>query len=333
MDCYEEDSAPLLLDESGQSQISLPAMANLFCQSVPDNYRRQMKQESSGPTIRKIPLARVDNNEQQPAFLRWVSGRHKSWKFYDAHMPGFQSKYDMRIRFQQNSLGISYQGNTVMKVYPGSQSEKTGVRKFWTIIAVNGEKMPNNSSVIQEAICKTSTKDKITEILFSTRMPEIRKCTFQTGSIGINYKGNCITDVTASSQAAEMGVAKGWIIMSVNNRAMPDNSTVIEAAIHQGSQGRMIIQISFQIPNENIIEILSRDGKSGSKSGSEPPPKRDSKPISTVDKPDKTLRMGIREKRTGIYPRLYSNRHDQNDPLLKTIEKVKSRFMNKYVIK
>lgn len=314
LDFSDEDEAPLLIKEALGRYVSSPQEVRreqVLDHTYPDLFQsRQRKQDSAGRKVRKVPFSSVDT-DKQPAFLRWIFGTPSKWKTYDAQMPGFQDVDEVRIKFQPLAIGITYKGNTITSVRPFSQASVTGVKVSWKILTVNGQKMDNDSTNIQAAIGGTSSRDKMTEILFSSIMSNIKKVSFFTAQpIGINYKGNRITEVLSSSQAYVAGVLKDWIIIDVNNKTMLNNSTKIQESIYHASQQGNVVQMSFRIPEENEISIDNKRSK-----------------------PDISERMCIREKRTGSYPRLYSSQHDQSDSFLKTMTKVKSRISKKYVIK
>jgi len=215
-------------------------------------------------------------------------------------MPGLQGINEMKIRFQPISLGISYRGNIITNVVSGSQADITGVKKSWQILAVNGKKVPNNSIKIQGVIDELNIQKNMIDILFLTTTPDIKKVIFQTKfPIGINYKGNRITEPVSSSQAAKAGILKNWTIVAINDKNMPNNSTIIQRTIYEATQQGDTLVISFRIPDRNSIPINRRKKRSNTQE-----------------------HMQIKEKRNDTSPRSsFSEYHDHQDSFLRSVSK------------
>lgn len=71
---------------------------------------------------------------------------------------------EILIVFKPTAIGLEYLGNRVVGVH--SQAAKAGVKVDWTITAVNNSVMPNDSTIINNAIHKTYDEKKVTLISF-----------------------------------------------------------------------------------------------------------------------------------------------------------------------
>lgn len=82
----------------------------------------------------------------------------------DHHMESSSVECLAVITFEPSKMGLKYEGNYVTAVC--DQAKKAGVKTGWKIQAVNGEEMPDNTSIIKQTICETTNRKELTEITF-----------------------------------------------------------------------------------------------------------------------------------------------------------------------
>lgn len=104
----------------------------------------------------------------------YISNKQKikgKWHYRNADTSGTFEMYCnvktmIQVSLKPGPIGISFRGNKVNNVVPGSLAENAGICVGWTILEINGKRQPNNHDKISQAIAKTNRTEKVTVISF-----------------------------------------------------------------------------------------------------------------------------------------------------------------------
>lgn len=149
------------------------------------------------------------------------------------------------------SLGLSFYGNTIDFVKPGSQSDNLGIQKGWSIIQVNGANQEADEKKILQAIIKTHSKGEHTQVLLQKgRFVEV---TFKSIPFGFSFNNDGgklkVDNIINGGQADKAGITKGSSIVSTG-----EHST-LENRIKNLKNGESI-KLKFHVPNNEERSLL-----------------------------------------------------------------------------
>lgn len=74
----------------------------------------------------------------------------------------------------------------------------------------------------------------------------VRTVIFRNGDLGIIYTGNTVIDVTPNSQAANLGVCVGWIIVKINDEIQSNDSNAIDQSLKKAKKSSEPLVVQFK---------------------------------------------------------------------------------------
>eukprot|EP00463_Aulacantha_scolymantha_P005934 TRINITY_DN739_c0_g1_i1.p1 TRINITY_DN739_c0_g1~~TRINITY_DN739_c0_g1_i1.p1 ORF type:complete len:611 (-),score=101.43 TRINITY_DN739_c0_g1_i1:2-1834(-) len=79
------------------------------------------------------------------------------------------TKETKEVTFEPGPWGLAFSGNTIEEVVVDSQAANAGVRKGWSIMAINGERQPADQSAIDQAIQKSHGSTSVISFQFQKK--------------------------------------------------------------------------------------------------------------------------------------------------------------------
>merc|ERR1712130_228554 len=161
-----------------------------------------------------------------------------------------------KITFKPGKLGITFSGNVITTVQPGTPAQRLGVRPGWTILSINGEKQSGNHKQVLKAIGKTHNNKKPTTFLFqkTVMLPQkqVRKQQKQTNRKPVTQaKKQKTKKVSKKSKCLRWMIYLTIIIFAIvglfflNDQQLPNIGTLKRSL---GSDDSLMTQLE----NENI---------------------------------------------------------------------------------
>lgn len=187
------------------------------------------------------------------------------------------------FKTKDDNLGFTLKGNRVNNIIPGSEAEKKGVERGWSIVTINGVKQSlrqthilnsledakkfDKDIVIKFWTCghRNSTDEKFTTNTLQTSDPrgssvrrsysdidlvgfhpsgEVRSVILNSkDSLGFTLDKNIVVDVSPGTNAEKAGIESGWTVVTVNGA--PTDEKSIYHILEKAKQSDENVKIDF----------------------------------------------------------------------------------------
>lgn len=132
--------------------------------------------------------------------------------------------FTRNVTFKPGTLGVRFDGVTVVNVTPGLQASDAGVKKGYKVLSFGGISVPDDAPAAK--LCEW-----LQEQLKSPRPVQVQferpvlEAVFADGTMGLKIKGRKVIDVTPDSQASNAGVQAGCILLGFGGESVPTDKT------------------------------------------------------------------------------------------------------------
>ena len=130
----------------------------------------------------------------------------------------------INIWFTRKPVGFDFHNEapiTVDSVFPGSHAAELGVQKGWIVRSIQGEDMDGEDfkTKFEHFAAALTALPGGTEVVFRLPDGSERAVLLRTKPVGFDFHPASpivVDDVKPKSQAAELGIQKGWKILRIN---------------------------------------------------------------------------------------------------------------------
>jgi C-terminal processing protease CtpA/Prc len=172
------------------------------------------------------------------------------------------------VEIEPKAFGIKCNGQEITDVTKGSQAEKKGVKKGWTVMEINGQAVKTTADVTKALMAGKKGGKKYTGKFMNPKGKSRGAPASTSGGgnrkemdidpkpLGIKCNGQEITSVGAGSQAEKNGIAVGWKVVEIGGTKVTTTADVTKALMAGKKAGKKYKAV-FILPGKSSAQATT----------------------------------------------------------------------------